>query len=67
MTFSYCLQEAGNLPCARMIACWQTVFDVAAFLQEHLTPNQWERFTTTPPKDKISSLIELIEKAKRQK
>jgi len=67
MTFAYCLQEAGDLPCARTINCWQTAFDAAALLQELLPPGDWERFTGTQPKDKVTSLIEIFEKAKRQK
>jgi hypothetical protein len=66
MTFAYCLQEAGDLPCARAITCWQAAFDVAALLKERLTPQQWEQFTSTQPKDKVTHLIEIIEKAKRR-
>lgn len=66
MTFAYCLREAGDLPCARIIYCWQMSFHVAALLKERLTTQQWERFTGAQPKDKITNLIEIIEKAKRQ-
>lgn len=67
MTFAYCLQEAGQLPCARIITCWQPAFDVASVLKENLSDEQWERFTCAKPKDKMSSLLEIIEQAKRQK
>jgi len=67
MTFGYCLQESGDLPCARIIQCWQAAFDVAALLKEHLTSGQWERFTWAQPKDKVINLIEIIETAKSQK
>ena len=67
MTFAYCLREAGNLPCARVISCWQPGFDVEALLRERLKPNDWEHFTCARPKDKITTLMEIIEKAKRQK
>jgi hypothetical protein len=66
MTFGYCLQESGDLPCARIIQCWQAAFDVAALLKKHLTPEQWKRFTCAEPKDKVINLIEIIEKAKSQ-
>jgi hypothetical protein len=66
MTFAYCLREAGDLPCARVITCWQSAFGVAVLLKELLSPNEWERFTCTQPKDKVTSLIEIIENAKRQ-
>ena len=66
MTFSYCLQEAENLPCSRIITCWQAAFDVAQVLRECLTPAQWDGFSSAGPKDKVTCLIELIEKTKRQ-
>jgi hypothetical protein len=67
MTFAYCLREAGDLPCARIVQCWFKSFDVAALLKDRLTPSEWERFTDAQPKDKLTGLIEIIEKAKRQK
>lgn len=67
MTFSYCCEEAGQMPCARIVTCWQGAFDVAALLAENLSPDQWERFTSAAPRNKVASLIELIEKAKRQR
>ena len=66
MTFAYCLREAGDLPCARAVTCWQGTFDVTAVLKEGLTPGNWERYVNVQPKDKVTSLIEIIEKAKRQ-
>jgi hypothetical protein len=65
MTFAYCLREAGDLPCARIVQCWFLFFDVAALVKENLTHEQWERFTCAQPKDKVTSLLEIIEKAKR--
>jgi hypothetical protein len=67
MTFSYCLTEAGDLPCARIITCWQAAFGVTDVLKRVLTPDQWNRFASVQPKEKVLSLIELIEKAKAKK
>ena len=67
MTFGYCVQESGDLPCARIVRCWQSAFDVEAVLKEHLTPEQWKQFTCAQPKDKVISLIEIIEAAKAKK
>jgi len=66
MTFAYCLREAGDLPCARIIQCWFRSFDVASFLMNRLTGDEWMRFTDAPPGNKVVSLIEIIEKSKRQ-
>lgn len=67
MTFSYCLREAGDLPCARIFTCWEAVFDVMDVLKRALTPAQWNRFAGTELKEKVLTLVELIEKAKGQK
>jgi len=67
MTLSYCLQESGDLPCARIMRCWVSCIDVESFLKEKLTPEQWEKFKNTQSKNKVVSLIELIEAAKSKK
>ena len=67
MTFSYCLQESGALPCSRIISCWSIVFDVESFLHKNMTAEDWQGFTNTPRKDKVTSLIEIIETAKGKK
>jgi len=44
MTFAYCLQESGDMPCLRIVRCWSTCFDIAAFLKEIMVPEQWNEF-----------------------
>ena len=67
MAFSYCFQESGRLPCSRIISCWSPVFDVESFLHKNMTDQDWQNFNNARPKDKVTSLIEIIEAAKRQK
>lgn len=67
VTFAYCQREAGDLPCSRTIACWQTYFPVEVYLRKKLTQTQWERCFNQKPKEKIITLIELIEAAKSRK
>jgi hypothetical protein len=67
MTFAYCLRESVDLPCSRIVRCWSSCFDVAVFLKEVLTPEQWNMFSNSRQNDKVSSLIELIETAKAKK
>jgi len=64
--FRYCLQEGGALPCAGIIACWQAVFDVEKTLRLFLGAREWADFTKATPKDKVVTLVELIEKVKKQ-
>lgn len=66
VTFAYCLMEGGDLPCPRTIVCWQPYFPVENLLREKLTQEQWDRCFGQKPKEKIVSLIELIEVAKKR-
>jgi hypothetical protein len=67
ITFSYCLQESGEFPCLRILRCWSSFFDVESLLKEKLTPEKWNSFKNLQSKDKVISLIELIEAAKAKK
>ncbi len=62
--FRYCRTVAQGLPCYRVIDCWLGRFDVASFVQEHYTEEQIQRIHE-PPKSKLASIVELIERAKR--
>jgi len=64
--FAYCRNEAGELPCFRVLLCWESLIPVAALLQKQMTPEAWERFCQQESRDKVSSLIELIEAAKKR-
>jgi hypothetical protein len=66
VTFSYCKKEGGDLPCPRTIACWQPYFAVEAYLKDKLTRAQWDRCFNQEPKDKMTTLIEIIEAAKKR-
>ena len=67
MAFSYCLQESGALPCSRLVSCWSAVFDVESFLHKNITAQDQDSYRKVQPKDKVTTLIEIIEAAKRQK
>ena len=67
ITFSYCLQESGRLPCVRIVRCWSPFFDVESFLKETVEPEKLDIFISSKPPDKITSLIELIEATKAKK
>ena len=67
MTFSYCMWESGDLPCTRIVRCWSSFFDVESLLKKKLTPEKMNIFINSQPKDKVSSLIELIAAAKAKK
>ncbi len=66
VTFSYCQKEEGDSPCPRIIVCWQPRIPVESYLKDVLTAAQWDRCFNQKPKDKVTTLIELIEEAKKR-
>jgi hypothetical protein len=66
VSFSYCRFENNNLPCFKSLDCWFRHFPVEDYLRMELTPEEWQRVFESPPKTKVQSLVELIEKAKKR-
>jgi len=66
VTFSYCRKEGGDLPCLRIISCWHLFFPVEEYLKKSMTADLWNDFLCQVPKDKITTLIELIDAAKNR-
>ncbi|HOF05534.1 MAG TPA: hypothetical protein PLH54_07980 [Syntrophales bacterium] len=67
LTFAYCRREGGELPCARVVRCWEGLFPVAGYFREILSPEVWEAFHRRTPPDKMVSLLELIAQAEARK
>jgi hypothetical protein len=67
VTFSYCQVEGGDLPCPRIIICWHPYFPVEAYLKAKLTQDQWDRLFNQEPKHKVTTIVEIIEAAKKRK
>jgi len=65
--FSYCVVENDGNPCFKIIDCWFRHFDVEAYLQKKLSPEQWDKLVNRPGKPKVLSLVELIEQAKKRR
>ena len=65
--FAYCERESGELPCRQVVRCWEAGFPVEAYLREILPPGTWERFWGQVPKDRMTTLIDLAEAAKRRR
>ena len=65
VTFEYCRREQQGLPCTRAINCWSVHFDVEALFRESLSEEDFNRCFRKPPPTKVTTLIELIEKARK--
>lgn len=67
VSFKYCRTSGEDgRPCFKTIDCWWETFDVHSHLKLSMTEAAFRAFTTAKPPDKITSLVELIEKAKQR-
>ncbi len=66
VNFRFCRFENNMLPCGWIVGCWQTRMDINAFLADHYSKEELDRMFV-PPRPKIESLVDLIEKASKLK
>lgn len=66
ITFRFCRFENNMLPCRFIAGCWQGQMDIEAFLDEHYSEEDLNRIFA-PPKPKMESLVDLMEKVKKEK
>jgi len=63
--FRYCRKVNEGLPCARLFSCWQTVFDVKAFVERHYDAAEIAAAWGRPRPDKMAQLADLIAHARQ--
>lgn len=64
VNFKYCRIMNNRLPCSSIVGCWQSQVDIGRFLNDHYSEEEIAQ-VLTPPKSKMESLVELVEKAKK--
>ena len=65
--FSYCRSSGEDgLPCFKVFDCWWEMFDVVGFFRSRLTAAEMERLAAARPKPKITSILEIVEEARRR-
>lgn len=65
--FTYCRTPAdGDLPCGKVFDCWWEAFDVVGYFRRELDPEQFDRLAALRPKPKITSILEIVEQAKKR-
>ena len=67
VTFAYCRREQGTLPCQRTLRCWEGLIPVEKHLRECLSDNEWDSSFNTPPKDRMTTILEIADAVKKQK
>ena len=66
VAFAYCRAPGSTRPCRKVLDCWWETFDVAAFLRDCYGDGILAEITA-PTKNKVLSLMELIEQARKGK
>ena len=62
LTFDYCRKEHNGLPCPKIRDCWFEKMDIDDFLSKNYEAKDIA-YLFEPPKPKITSLFEIIQKA----
>jgi len=65
--FRYCRTVNDDLPCRRIIVCWESRIEIVRFLNENYSFGEIQRVLASPTKSRVETIIELIEKAKKAK
>jgi len=65
--FRYCRMVNEDLPCRRIIICWEFPIEISKFLAENYTFDQIQRALAPPSKTRFETILEIIEKAKKIK
>ena len=66
LKFEYCRKESCELPCSKIAKCWSEELPINEFLNMHFSAAELDTIFA-PPTPKITSLIELIQKAQALK
>jgi len=64
--FRYCRTSAGGMPCRGIFDCTFEKLPVKEFIAEHYSDDEVEAFMT-PPAQKLSTILDLIQEAKKHK
>ena len=62
--FRYCRIVNEDLPCRKIMVCWEFRIEISKFLGEHYSIDKIQRALAPPTKTKVDTILELIEKAK---
>jgi len=65
--FRYCRTMNEDLPCRRVIICWEFRIEILKFLGVHYSIDQIQRALAPPSKTRLETILDLIEKAKKVK
>jgi hypothetical protein len=63
----YCIINGEeDLPCWKVLDCWWEIFDIETHLKSILSEAEYNRLIQKKPRNKIYTILELIEEAKNR-
>jgi hypothetical protein len=65
--FQYCRTVNEDLPCRKIIICWEFRIEIGRFLNENYSIDQIQQAFAPPTKTRLETILDLIEKAKKTK
>ncbi len=65
--FRYCRTVNQNLPCRRVVSCWEFRVNIVSFLNDHYSAAELQNVFSPSAKTRIETILELIEQAKKAK
>jgi hypothetical protein len=65
--FHYCRTVNEDLPCRKIIICWEFRIEITKFLNQHYSLDQIQLALSPPTKTPLETILELVEKAKKMK
>ena len=65
LPFHYCRTMNSGLPCGRILDCWFERIAIQEFIAKNYNQEEQQRIFE-PPKTKMLSLVEIIEKAQQR-
>lgn len=66
LKFEYCRTEHDGLPCSKIRDCWFEKIPIDEYLMQNFSPEEIAH-VFQPPKPKITSIFEIIQKAQAAK
>lgn len=67
IAFRYCLISGeDSMPCHKIFDCWWEIFDVDAYLKARLPEPVYNDLVSAKPKEKVASIVEIAEAAKKR-
>ena len=65
--FRYCRTVNENLPCRKIMICWEFRIEMPKFLGEHYSIDQIQHALAPPVQTRLDTILEIIERAKKMK